>query len=328
MKVGATVLSWASRRRRRTREAHGLILLYHRVARPTVDPWRLAVSPRNFRSQVEVLSRVAQIVPLVDLPQQISKRSGGKPAVAITFDDGYVDNLDAGIPVLREFGVEGTVFVVTGAIGQPYPFWWDRLARIVLGPEELPETLDVRNLPLRDRLQGESALPAKGRRPRSSLHRRLWEALRLADPAEQHEVLTHLSGWAGVVPASDEVGRPMRQDEILQIQHSGDAAIGAHTVTHRPLAELPLREQEEELSASLDHLERLLGDRPTTVAYPHGSMTPHTPEAAGRAGATLACSTVQDLAWAGWDPLQLPRVSVGDWSAAPFETWLRRYWLP
>ncbi len=69
--------------------ARTLILLYHRVAEPRDDPFQLAVSPHNFESHLEYLSRRGGVVPLneIHLRTKVDR-------IAITFDDGYRDNAE------------------------------------------------------------------------------------------------------------------------------------------------------------------------------------------------------------------------------------------
>lgn len=52
-------------------------------------------------------------------------------STAITFDDGYADNLSLAKPMLEEMRAPATMFLTTGAIGLLRPFWWDELAELV-----------------------------------------------------------------------------------------------------------------------------------------------------------------------------------------------------
>ena len=61
----------------------------------------------------------------------------------MTFDDGYADNLYAAKPLLEAADVPATVFIVSGAIGQAREFWWDELARTLLGPAPVPTMFAV-----------------------------------------------------------------------------------------------------------------------------------------------------------------------------------------
>jgi peptidoglycan/xylan/chitin deacetylase (PgdA/CDA1 family) len=330
-RAGRLARSWLHRKARRTRERHALILMYHRVTpSSSVDPWNLIVEPENFRDHIEVLSRLAHVVPLEELPGAMRNRREGHPVVAITFDDGYQDNLEFALPVLENNGCPATVFLATGWIGRDGPFWWDRLAWIVLAPGELPEILDLQigETPVTWSNPERSAPRESAIEDRETLHRRLWMALRLQPDPILDAAMEELAVWAGLDAGSEEVGRPMSEDEARRMVESGTVSIGAHAHTHRPLAELPPACQESEIQRSLDRCEQIVGYRPDTFAYPHGSFSNATIEAVTRSGVTLACSSEKDLAWEDSPPLALPRAAVMNSPAATFERWLRWYWLP
>ena len=103
----------------------GCILAYHRVAKLDFvdadhDDWN--VTPSTFDAQVAALKQVADIVPLDQILDRC-RPSGGirRPAVALTFDDGYANFFTEVLPVLRRHQVPATVFVVTSLIGTPGP---------------------------------------------------------------------------------------------------------------------------------------------------------------------------------------------------------------
>jgi peptidoglycan/xylan/chitin deacetylase (PgdA/CDA1 family) len=83
------------------------ILTYHSVGARRHD---MNVQPENFREQMEWLARNREILPL-----EIAVKS--KSGLAITFDDGYKDNLTNAAPVLKKLGLPATVFIVTDRIG-------------------------------------------------------------------------------------------------------------------------------------------------------------------------------------------------------------------
>jgi peptidoglycan/xylan/chitin deacetylase (PgdA/CDA1 family) len=96
------------------------ILYYHRVAAEN-DP--LAVTPDAFRRQMDALAASGQrVVDLYEIDELAL--AAGEAAVALTFDDGYRDVLEAALPVTREHGFPSTVFVVPGAIAGTSPFAW------------------------------------------------------------------------------------------------------------------------------------------------------------------------------------------------------------
>ena len=96
------------------------ILYYHRISDER-DP--LAVTPAAFRRQMDALAASGQrVVDLYEIDELALEP--GEAAIALTFDDGYRDVLEHGLPVLREHGFPSTVFVVPGAIAGDRAFSW------------------------------------------------------------------------------------------------------------------------------------------------------------------------------------------------------------
>lgn len=83
------------------------ILTYHSVG---ARKHEMNVPPPVFREQMQWL---AGHLPVISLAQAAQ----GLPGIAITFDDGYADNLTGAAPVLHELGLPATVFIVAGAMG-------------------------------------------------------------------------------------------------------------------------------------------------------------------------------------------------------------------
>ena len=94
----------------------GRILMYHRVDNVPGD--RLAVSPAAFRAQMDWLRRKQiRVVDLNTLIDSLHNPHAPANQVAITFDDGYLDNYEHAWPTLRSFGFTATIFVSAGLIG-------------------------------------------------------------------------------------------------------------------------------------------------------------------------------------------------------------------
>ena len=88
------------------------ILMYHRVATlPHYD--QLTVSPARFARQMERLACEYRVVSLADGLRAIGQGQLRRPLVAVTFDDGYRDNLTEALPILRRHAVPATIFVTT-----------------------------------------------------------------------------------------------------------------------------------------------------------------------------------------------------------------------
>ena len=135
--------------RRIRRERCSVILMYHRVAPAGIDPWRLLVTPEHFAEHLEVLRRTTTPLPLRRLVAEYASGRLPERAVAVTFDDGYVDNLTVAMPLLAAADISATVYVATGNTGTAREFWWDALTRALLLPTVLPSELEAPPLPFR-----------------------------------------------------------------------------------------------------------------------------------------------------------------------------------
>jgi peptidoglycan/xylan/chitin deacetylase (PgdA/CDA1 family) len=96
------------------------ILYYHRISEDR-DP--LAVTPEAFRWQMDALAASGQrVVDLYEIDDLAL--APGEAAVALTFDDGYRDVLEHGLPVLREHGFPSVTFVVPDVMSGAVGFSW------------------------------------------------------------------------------------------------------------------------------------------------------------------------------------------------------------
>jgi peptidoglycan/xylan/chitin deacetylase (PgdA/CDA1 family) len=90
------------------------IVMYHSVSEPT-DTY--SISPSSFRRQLEAIATRFRVIPLSTLPEDLTSERSRERRVVLTFDDGYVDFVDAAFPVLEALGLPSTLFVPTGCLG-------------------------------------------------------------------------------------------------------------------------------------------------------------------------------------------------------------------
>jgi peptidoglycan/xylan/chitin deacetylase (PgdA/CDA1 family) len=280
-------------RRVRNRFAPGaLILLYHRVAELPTDPFSQCVSPRHFAEHLEVLKQQTRPVSLGQLVKALESGSVPARAVAVTLDDGYLDNLNTAKPLLENHCVPATVFVASGYVDSGREFWWDELDRLLLQPGTLPETL---NLSVDQRTShwelGKAAVyTAEDQRryqrwttadwqdptTRHCLLRLLHRLLRPLHDGERHRVVDELFAWAGIRPEARLTHRVVTANELVRLAEGGLVEVGAHTVTHPTLSTLPPDEQRDQVTQNKSRLEEVLGREVRSFAYPYGSP-PTTP---------------------------------------------------
>jgi peptidoglycan/xylan/chitin deacetylase (PgdA/CDA1 family) len=304
-----------------------VILLYHQVATVTADPWRLAVPPDVFRQQMEVIAQSFRPLSLTEIAEGI--RGGRCPphAVAVTFDDGYANNLRDALPALALHGIPATVFVATGYVGTRREFWWDELARAILGTaagrERPPLTVSLgRSILTCPRAPAAQVLAVA----RSWLYRR--------DPTDISRALEQVRAWAGLADDAvpREAYRPMNAGELDALSRSELIELGAHTRSHPVLAGLHPARQAEEINGSIADLERLTGRAPATFAYPFGAPGRDYTHATARlvedSGIDVAVSTRGLPVTASSSRYELPRFFAGDLPPDAFERWLTHCFVP
>jgi peptidoglycan/xylan/chitin deacetylase (PgdA/CDA1 family) len=296
-----------------------VVLCYHRVAARTSDINSVAVSPDHFRAQIAYLKHHYRIARFEENLAQ-----GGKPAVVVTFDDGYADNLSEALPILEEAGVPATFFISTEQIGTGSELWWDALERMVLGENSCPASFS-----LRDPLY-EKTWPTASAGQRIAMY---WELHRLfmGSKTEQRAGWLHQIGeWAGRKSSPGELNRMLTADELRTLAKSRWVTIGAHTVTHPQLSSLSEDEQRYEIVESGRQLETIIGREVKVFAYPFGKKCDYDAASVRicrEAGYLKAAAAFPGEAHRWTDPFQIPRHFVYNWDLDTFVYKLKRRWV-
>jgi len=335
------LLGRAKRAVRRRFVPRPLILVYHRVAEVQIDPWRLCVSPANFDRQLGRLRALrSRIVPVSELARGLAAKNAPRRAIAVTFDDGYCDNLEAARPLLEKYEIPATLFATAGYIGRGEEFWWDTLERVFLQPQSLPDVLELvvdgqtyhRELGAESELSESDALRWPDWKPfseaptvRHQLHDELWEMLVQLRPDERDRVIAALLDWAGIGAPARPSHRPLSETELLRLRGDGLIEIGAHSMNHPALPALPAPLQAHELTRSKSRLEELLGEPVIGFSYPQGRTSQETEEQVRRAGYAFACGSGGTSVPRRPDIYQLPRLSVGDWDETRFASFIEAH---
>jgi len=261
------------------------ILLYHRIDRSARDRWRLCVSAENFEEQLDRLAGRFRPVSLRELADSV--RAGRVPhrSIAVTFDDGYRDNLTRALPLLKDRGTPATFFLSGDGAAAGGSFWW----------EQLDASLEKVGL------NGDEA---------RELH---WRLAHAAEEDRRRE-LAELPRGDGPLPPR------LIKEEVATLAREPLAEIGAHGWSHRSLASLPLDEQRGEVGENIRTLSESLGVEIVSFAYPFGGpQTSETQQVLRELGIEAACAIGTEPVTARSDLLALPRMEVGDWSGDELE---------
>jgi peptidoglycan/xylan/chitin deacetylase (PgdA/CDA1 family) len=286
------------------------ILRYHGVVERRADP----VLDRNqhtlasFVEQADYLTRfrVLGLDELVDELSRPADASSGRPGAAITFDDGFANNL-AAAEVLSRHRLPWMLFVPSGEIGSgpgaPRAMWlvtlslWIMEARI-------------------ERIEALGAVwPLSAREDRQRAFRRIRTALKALPASERRREMEMVesqlpAGEAQRLLAGHPSLRMLDVAELRQLADSG-AEVGSHGVHHEMHhAAQPAEVRARELAESKTALEALLGRPCRAFAFPNGDILRESPEEAARAGYVAAFTTEEASARPGAALHALPRISA------------------
>jgi peptidoglycan/xylan/chitin deacetylase (PgdA/CDA1 family) len=264
--------------------AHLLVLGWHNVESSWCFPSRPGAGRHGLERQLVFLRRYASVVPLGDALRALGE---GRPlpprAVALSFDDGYRDNLRLAVPVLERLGLPATFFLVPELLSGLVRPWWEVLAWAF-------------TCSTRDAVEWEGVTvalhTAAGRRAAfAEVVERLKRRDRVARDAAVEELLDRCA------PAGDPRERAMFLDWAGARELAGRGfAVGSHSLRHTILsAECP-EEQASDLTDARKQLEGELDVPVDLLAYPNGLEGDYdqaTVAAAERAGYAYAATTLQ-----------------------------------
>jgi len=304
------VTSGALRLAARVRPNVAVILSYHSVRDdPSQDEvWigpGITHSSRIFSRQMELLAQRFHPATLEDILLFLRGEKALPPrAVAVTFDDGYADNLHFAAPILSRFGIAAAFYLTVGVIGTADAPWFSRMRRAFL------------TSPRRDW--------------QSSRHGRCWDistaggrntallaAFDLGAPLtgeDQRRLISIIEQELGVEPALPDHRLMLTWEEAKHLLDAGHL-VGSHTLTHPNIAQVGNQEiLKNEIAESKQQMEEMLKFKVRHFSYPHPALNPQwnqiTLAATRDAGYETAVTTTRAPVGTGSDPLLLSRINA------------------
>jgi peptidoglycan/xylan/chitin deacetylase (PgdA/CDA1 family) len=278
------------------------VLAYHRVVREHDAMRPGEPTPAQFEARMRWVAANFEVLPLAEAVRALREDRLPRRALSITFDDGYADNHDLALPILRRLGLPATFFVATGYLdgGCMFNDVVIEALRHAPGPELALEDLGFGRHPVGSVAQRRQAVG------------RILERLKYGEPTRRHELARRIAERAGI---GDPAGLMMTSQQVAAL-HAAGMAVGAHTVSHPILTQIPLDRAREEIVASRERLQEITGARVRLFAYPNGKPLrdygrQHA-QLAREVGFDAAVSSAWGAARAGDDLYQLPRFTPWD----------------
>lgn len=255
------------------------IIMYHGICEDSPLPEEIDfhLTSRDFACQIRALSRRYSIQPLSEIAARIRAAKPVSQSVVLTFDDGYKNNLVAA-EILKRHNVPWTIYLNTDFIGAAD---WIPLNKVYWAWDQ--ETIT---------------------------DEQMWELRKAvrSTPAKQRPVLINERVPATPSKASGEEAFAMLDWLDVKGLQDGGVEIGAHTARHCNMTVETPADCEAEIRESKEAIERNIGKRPMSFAYPYGLYNEASKAQVAAAGFTCAVSTNYGLADANSDPYALPRI--------------------
>ena len=258
------------------------VIMFHRVLDPSDPRWNTCdpdytMSARLFRQCLMFFVRHYRIVSLGDV---LVARESAKPlpprALLITFDDGWQDNFEYALPILRQMGLPAALFVVAESVNRSSAYFQEQVVaawrRGTLGAKDMKSMSELAGV-----------APAQSADPVDlPAIRRLISALEALDPAKRAEVLDQFRSVL-----DDDERHNLSTDELKEMLRGG-VRIGAHGMTHTPLTRVA--SVQDEIFQARNRLSSLLDESPdsiNTLSFPHGKYDASVVGSALEAGCKL-----------------------------------------
>lgn len=288
-------------RRLRPADTAGVrVLTYHGLVERKSDPYleRNFHTIQQFRDHLRVLRRHRVVAP----NDVVAESQTSRLTVAITFDDGYLNN-EIAAELLDAYRLPWALYVSTGEIGRGATIWTVRLGLLLLHGRTTSIDAFGQQWSLADRELRLACFGAVRRRAKQ-----LTQGERVAffeqlvsqfEPGEEQRLLAEFPSF-----------RMLDWPGVRSLRSSG-AAIGSHGVSHEIQHERqPDHVIEVELRNSRRTIRSELGSDCTTLAYPNGDSTNCSRRLAHRLGYLTAYTTIDGSVYADSDPLALPRLTA------------------
>ena len=295
-----------------------VVLAYHRVLTPeqrarTASQEGMVVEDRTFARHIALLSRLFTVLTLDEFADHLARREPFPgPCALITFDDGWIDNLDNALPVLRAHALPAVMFLPVSFIGQRRLFTREALTHLLvravtvcrqepgrrdlfqahLAPLGLGPVLDIDTA---------DPLPAV---------LRLVGAHRFASGAAFEALVGTLSTELGVSAADlSDLDTFIDWGTVEQLSRGG-FAFGGHGAEHHVLTQVSPSAARCEVESSKRELDTRLAQTVRAFAYPNGGWNLEIAQTVKAGGYGLAFTVDPGHVSCDDDPLALRRVNM------------------
>ena len=247
--------------------ALGMILTFHHVTPQEEGKFapnaHLSIHPDFLDAVIRLLRRRGvDIISIDELPRRISRPDRSGRFAVLTFDDGYRDNLEYALPILREHEAPFTLYLATGLIEGGVGMWWRGIEALVRQQDHFLAPMDY----------GPDEIACSSIAKKYAAYSTLTEYLTKVVPeTDLQQKLKELCWLYKIDLERQRADALMTWNEIAVMAAEPLCTIGAHTVDHPILARLDAKLARNEMDQGRTVLEMETGTKPVHFAYPYGT---------------------------------------------------------
>ena len=242
-----------------SRRPNHIILYYHRVIKdnnldPKIGPnVHLCVVESEFRKQMEYIKANFNLISIEDLYN--SNFNCNKFSVAVTFDDGYLDNFSVAFPILKELKIPATIYLISrNLIENPWA-WWIELWNFIYNKEHVKFNNKI--------------FLIKKLKQKENLFFIIKDHVKKMNFEEQINFFTELTNNQH---RENHQNLFMQKKDLEIMKQSELITLGCHTHNHLCFANFNAQIISQELENSKSLLENEIGLKVSHFAYPYGTV--------------------------------------------------------
>lgn len=276
-----------------------------------------------FKQQLKYLKSRFNIITMEQLIEaEINSNDLPENALLLTFDDGYVDNYMYALPVLEEYGVQGSFFI-PGKTFATHQLLDVNKIHYILASSDINKLIeDVKRLmdyyrgrefdyALTDELFDEYAVANRFDTKETIFVKRM---LQTVLPEKVRNMISSklLDKYVGVSEEQLAYELYMTEDQIRTMKRQG-MYIGLHGYDHYWLANLESNQMKKDIDMALDVLDEFIDRKKWVLNYPYGNCNEEVINYIKAKGACLGMTTEVRVAQIGTDDrFRLPRLDCND----------------
>ncbi len=276
-----------------------------------------------FREQIAFMKSNFNIVTMEQVYEAIStKEKLPEKALLLTFDDGYADNYTVAMPVLEEYGVQGSFFIPGKTFTTHQLLDVNKIHYVLASANiynlvgDLKKEMDYYRGQEFQYASTEELFAKYAVASRFDIKETVFvkQMLQTVLPEKLRNIISSklFAKYVGVTEEQLAYELYMSEEQIRTMKRHG-MFIGIHGYDHYWLGNLQVEQMENDISLALDALDEFVDRKQWVMNYPYGNYNKDVLAYISKKGACLGLTTEVRLADIDKDnPLELPRLDCND----------------